>query len=250
MTPNEPYETSGERAVAKSVVLVNVKSSRGGRVDTSSGFGFHYFYHHQRHHWRNPCMCFSSSWFVLIVFSCSSWLTSQYGQVTCLYQHSSMERRNCSEFLEEDYPQITVRRNGGGGAGGGGDFGGDQEFTGSFQIDEHMLLDHEVFYFKCVAKYPIEWISNEQSNNHAVSIAEMFCACLIIFAGSERRWAFCVYFRVTIQELQKLQPHTCTYTVPFPTSLTGIHIALEYPLECVTRKVPGSNKLMVPVDQP
>lgn len=128
-------------------------------------------------------MCFSSSWFVLIVFSCSSWLTSQYGQVTCLYQHSSMERRNCSEFLEEDYPQITVRRNGGGGAGGGGDFGGDQEFTGSFQIDEHMLLDHEVFYFKCVAKYPIEWISNEQSNNHAVSIAEMFCVCLIIFLG-------------------------------------------------------------------
>ncbi|ODM92143.1 Platelet-derived growth factor receptor alpha [Orchesella cincta] len=103
--------------------------------------------------WRSSLMC----WVVFIVTT-SSWL-SQFRQVSCLFQQASMEARDCSNFRHDEYPLITVRH-------------GEDMMNKSFSIREEAVLDHEMFFFKCVAPYPIEWISNEPSINtlnHAAS---------------------------------------------------------------------------------
>lgn len=87
----------------------------------------------------------------LAFITISYWLMSDCQEVHCIFQRSSMELKNCSDFLLEDFPQITITYN-------------DQEFSSTFAIDEQSVLDHEIFYFKCVAKYPIEWISNDHSS--------------------------------------------------------------------------------------
>lgn len=92
--------------------------------------------------------CERYQWTVVISLFCSFWLTSHFGQVSCMFQESSMEKRNCSEFVTEEYPQIIVRHE-------------DQEYAESFAINQTMLMDHQLFFFKCVARYPIEWINNE-----------------------------------------------------------------------------------------